>query len=136
MNKNRILRSISFIPLLLFVSCASGVVVELQNNSGEDLVVVNIYPNGQEETYRIKKNRVLHMGVPSRLRVEHIHGKWSYEHSSIPMEFEKRKNSMISVISLQIEKDGTIYVLPPGAKGPAGDFPAQPPGYPLRPNQT
>jgi hypothetical protein len=119
------------LSMLLVTSCHPGVVVDWLNNSGQDLVVVTINARSEETTYAIKKNRVLRTGIPVKLRIEHNTGSWHYEPPTVPERFWRSKNAMVSVISLQIEKDGSIYVLQPGTRGPVTNFPAQPVGYPL-----
>jgi len=133
MNKNNTLNLLLILVALLVTSCHRGVVIELRNNSGQDLVVVGVNHNLEGNKETVRKNCVLTMGLFYKLRVEHKNGEWNYDSKRIPPEFQKKKNFMISVIDLQIEKDGAIYVLSPGIKGPVSNFPPQPDGYPLLP---
>src|ERR1017187_7226445 len=119
--------------LLLVTSCHPGVVIDLFNNSEQDLTVVTINQTSEETINTVKKDRVLRIGIASKLRIEHLGGSWNYEPLTIPpQQFWKRKNSMISVINLQIEKDGMIYVLLPGEQSSLTNFPLQPRGFPLK----
>ena len=119
--------------LLLVTSCHPGVVVDLFNNSGQDLTVVTINQGFEDTIYHVKKGRILRIGVSAKLRIEHLNENWNYERMAIPQQFWKRENFMISVINLQIEKDGMIYMLLPDARGLQANLPPQPTGYPLKP---
>jgi len=133
MKKNNILNLLLILVALMATSCHPGVVIALQNNSGQDLVVVGLNHNLEETKETVGKNRVITIGVFYELRVEHKNGEWNYDSKPISPEFQKKKNFNVSVIGLQIEKDGAIYVLSPGTKGPVSSLPPQPDGYPLVP---
>ncbi len=125
---------VATLPLLLLTSCHRGAGFDLENNTGQDLALIGLNSVGQPTKYEVKKNRVLQMGMFSKLEIRHQNGQWIYTNAAdIPRKYWKR-GRMVSVISLQIEPDGAIYVLLPGTRGPVSNFPAQPQGYPLKPD--
>ncbi len=123
--------------LLLATSCHPGVVLDWMNNTGERLVIVTLNASSQETHHgAVKEGQTARTGIPVRLRIDHSGGTWNYDPPAIPESYLWRKGKTVSVIRLQVEPDGAIYVLPSGIKGPLGSFPAQPPGYPVRPSYS
>src|SRR5438552_18575472 len=99
--------------LLVVTSCRPGVVLDWINNSGQKLVIV-VLNSKSEETDRstIRQGHAVRTGVPRKLRIEHAGGAWFYVPPPIPGGLWKHKNRMLSIIVIQVEADGSIYVLP------------------------
>jgi hypothetical protein len=121
------------LSLLLMTSCHPGVIIDLFNNSRHELVVTTINQRSEETTCKVKQNRVVRIGIAAKVRVDSPSGSWHYEFVVAPEEFWRRHNSMVSVINVQIEKDGKIYVLSPDTREVVTNFPPQPSGFPLVP---
>ena len=132
-------------PLLAFVlfcaflvpSCQTGLKLWMINNAGRDITVVSITPAGPNVTevaIPIAEGRMAEIGIPSRLRVLRGNATWNYQLRPVPSKFEKRHGAFYRQV-LQIERDGAIFLLLPGAKDPVAAFPPQPTHFPLRPNE-
>ena len=114
-------------------SCHPGLGIDLYNNSDQDLTVVTINQSSLETVCKVKKHRTVRIGIVAKVRVDYPGGSWHYEFVVAPEEFWRHQNSMVSVINLQIEKDGKIYVLSPDTREVVTNFPPQPSGFPLVP---
>ena len=122
--------------LLLTTSCEHGVIIRWYNNACERLTIVVLDRRSQEMDRGVaRKCHAVTTGIPLKLRIEHGTGAWYYNAPQVlvPERYWRRKNAMISVIGLQVQPDGSIYVLSPETKDSATNFPPQPTGYPLHP---
>jgi len=123
--------------ILALTSCHPGVVLDWFNDSGQRLIIVNTNARGEElSRSTVKQGRVLRTGIPQKLRIEHPGGTWNYDPPAIPDSYLWHKGSMVSKIRLQIQPDGTVFVMLPRDKGPLNTFSTQPPGYPVHPTNS
>jgi hypothetical protein len=82
-------------------------------------------PNGSSQTIRFPGNTM-------RLYIRNVSGTvWRYDVKYPSRTFIVGQKTMY----FQIQPDGSIYVLTPPAKGIVTNFPAQPAGFPLRPQE-
>lgn len=119
---------------LALTSCHPGIVVDWFDNTGERILIDVL--TGKGDVRRLEPGAKIAGPLPGSVGViiKHGHGTWKYEAPPpVPARFVRRKNFMVSVITFQVERDGSIYVVHPGTRRPVASFPVQPPGYPLRP---
>ena len=126
-----------FVGLLLLPSCTRTIVIQIFNATSGALEVVSYEKSGAERHYQIGPNQSGRVQVSRQLTVRRERVSWNYDLKPIP----KTTNFFASValgplvVKLQVEGDGTLYVLPPAATNVMRGFPPQPDGYPIRPKQ-
>jgi hypothetical protein len=103
------------------------------NNSGQELSIVAQYP-GTNVVMIVKDGGSIQFYSPY-IEVHHKADTWHYETKPMVSRFhEYRRGSGNEIlVNLQIQPDGTIYVMAPNASGIVTDFPPQPTGFPLKP---
>lgn len=121
------------IPLL--TSCTRTIILQVFNNTGENIAVTSYELHHKEKRYSVDKAESQRVQVSNHLTITQGRNMWDYDVKSVP----KTKTFMTSehfgalVVKLQVEQNGVIYLLPPTAEAVMTNFPPQPAGYPLRP---
>jgi hypothetical protein len=116
---------------------------EIYNNSERDLTVIAKYSTNSVP-HLVKKGETLEFYSPF-IEIRHSNDTWHYERKPFALEFHKRAGEKPLIkfykrtggnqilVKLQIQPDGAIYLIPPDSNGPVTNFPEQPEGFPLRP---
>jgi hypothetical protein len=119
---------------VLITACTPLFEVELYNNTGENITVVAINSASNATTHIIKNGEAVELGSPFKLEVQQADRIWQYDIKRIPLSFHRRVGHNVHLVKIQIQSDGSIYLLLPDAtKGPVVTFPPQPGGYPIHP---
>jgi hypothetical protein len=133
-RKKRGSRLLSAIILAICVACASGCTpipeFTCWNNTGGTVVIdsdgkLHAVTNGSSESIRFPGNTM-------KLYIRNVSGTvWRYDAQYPSRTFIVGQKTMY----FQIQPDGSIYVLTPPAKSIVTNFPVQPAGFPLRPQE-
>jgi hypothetical protein len=120
---------------LLLTSCYPGYEAEVTNNSEQNLVVVSLDTELKATSHPVERDRTVRVEVWYKLQVQHGGGTWNYEWPAhpLPKNYGKKIGINMYYHRFQIEKDGSIYVLPPDTRAPTTSLSQQPEGYPIRP---
>jgi len=114
-------------------SCTRGFVYKVFNNSGQDLVIISYDGEFTPKEYPIKSGAFADVSFPSKLVIRHPKGEWTYDLVPYKKSYEYARTGGPRVQDVQIESDGSIYLLLPRTKQAVHSFPSQFDGYPLRP---
>ncbi len=117
----------------VLTGCHSGLILEIVNNTGEDIIVVEFNTKLEPTQYQLKNGQIAQIGIPSKLQVRRQDGIWDYDLNPFHGCFEKKVHANIYVAKFQVEKSGEIYAIPPDSTTPATNFSVQPPHYPIKP---
>ena len=125
------------VALLLLSGCTLPSKFEVFNNTGFEVRIVQVLFEGQKS---------FDLPVKGSLTLEHwdaygdVHFKviasdkqWNYKPKHISHEFGKLRWFSHWLFKVQIEKDGSVFVLGPEKEFPQTNHIVQPVGYPLRP---
>ena len=126
---------------LLVLGCTDISGVKLCNNSGEAITLVSVVGEIPPHAGKTRTNRIVianghevKVNLISSFSVQSANWHWSYRPEiGIPGRFYRHEHGHWRFVQVQLEQDGTIYVLTPGSTSPVHEFAAQPPGYPLHP---
>lgn len=111
------------------------------NNTGKDITVI---PEGTTNSlaHPLKQGEAFEFYSPS-LEIRHRTGTWRYEMKRYVLQrkagekrlikFDKRTRGNHILVRMQIEQDGSIFLIPPDSIAPVAHFPDQPEGFPLHP---
>lgn len=115
----------------------------MYNNSGQELIIMQKYlTNSPPRTIKYGETFEFYA---SYIEIRHGNDIWQYGRKPFALEFHKRINSKNIIkfykriggnqilVKLQVQPDGSIYLIPPDSNGPVTDFPEQPEGFPLKP---
>ena len=119
--------------LILMTGCQMPPLIVLFNNSENDLT---IYAEGK--SYHVNKGGTVEIQYPGNeqaMRIDNRVGSLEYKVLYPPPSYMSSRVFTKYVINCQIEADGLIYVLMPGAMMPAKDLFPQPAGFPLTPTR-
>ena len=108
---------------------------EIFNNTNQDLsitMITSVDGRARSTTEIVKSGRAIFLGVPFKLAIRSGDSIWSYDLITIPSHFYRSIGANKRIARLQIEEDGSIYLLLPDAVWPVTKFPDQPVGYPIR----
>ena len=128
-----ILSSILASLALLFDACSRGLIVDVWNNTGQQLTITATYPPGFSKPRLLEIDQRRRFRHADHLKIETKKGTWDFEFQRLPIEYHKTFGFNNLHLTAQIQPDGALYLLLPGSKAPVAEFPPQPPGYPLRP---
>lgn len=130
------------LPLSVFVlcstlltSCTRTLVLHIFNDTGKDITVTSYEADRKERHYSIGKGQAERVQISNRLTIALTGIAWDYDVKPVPKNTKYMASEHLGplLIKLQVETNGTIYILSPDTQGPATAFPPQPPGYPLQP---
>jgi hypothetical protein len=146
MKKSTLLSLLLLPTLLLLVGCPWSEMDEIYNNSGQDLTLIRT-SSGQYRgwTNVVRNGESVGCYPPITLIIRERDATWNY--GSRPswgvfhkksgdkqlIKFYKETSPSQLLIKMQIQSDGSIYLLPPDSSAPATNFPSQPEGFPLKP---
>jgi hypothetical protein len=119
--------------ICVLTGCHSGLILEIINNTGEDIIVVEFNTKLEPTQYQLKNGHIVQIGIPSKLQIRRQDGIWDYDLKPFPSSFEKKVRVNIYLAKFQIEKSGEIYAIQPDSTTPVTSFPVQPPHYPIKP---
>jgi hypothetical protein len=121
--------SLAITMVLLMSGCSKIPYVVFFNNSGRALTI-----NSEEWTYQVKAGAVIEIRYPGNTQMLKIDSgpsnAWRYK-----VEYPDKAHRWGNKFYVQIETDGTIYLLPPNTQILAKQLLPQPPGFPWRPTQ-
>ena len=125
------------VVLLLLSGCTLPSKFEVFNNTGIEVRIIQVISEDQES---------FHLAANSSTTLENwdAHGdvhftitagdkQWHYKPKYISHEFGKLRWFSHWLFKVQIEKDGSVFVLGSGKEFPQTNHIVQPEGYPLRP---
>lgn len=137
------------LPFLLLVcvtlqGCDSYLVVlpRFVNNTGDRITILSYDKASDEGSYVVEPGASVETAFPFRLNIIRSDTHWSYDLQKLReasgakealKSFELTRWNGSHLVTLQVQSDGSIYVLEPTASGVSSTPPAQPPGFPLRP---
>lgn len=108
---------------------------ELYNNTGKDLKITLVFSQS-EKTITLKNNQSASIGVPRTFKIQTVDTTWHYDDQPIMLKYHKYLGKHTFLAKLQIEQNGTIYLLLPDSTAPVDSFPPQPEGFPLKPEMN
>lgn len=130
--------------LLVAITLTGCVIVEtdsIHNNTGRDLTLIPKWTTNSV-AFPLKKDEALEFYSPS-FEIRHENGTWRYEMKPYALQkkagekrlikFYKRTHGNHILVKMQIQQDGSIFLIPPDSTAPVTHFPDQPEGFPLRP---
>lgn len=118
----------------LLSGCVQNQVQIFYNHSGEDLEITCEHEKGIFRTYKIKHDHSLEIPLCFSISIASKTNTWKYLPLKVPDEYYENRASG-KILKEQIEKDGGIYLLPPGENFPSLLPGRQPKGYPLKPQE-
>ncbi len=135
-----------FFLVLMLQGCPNNIVIRLYNNSMEDLAIQSYddeilewpagtlleFKSGGKKSLRVAHDEGGHI-IPL-LSVSKDTGQSSYKLSfyDLPDEYVRHSGGVIEY-SLQLEKNGNLYVVEAGSKFPSTGLSSQPASYPKKP---
>jgi len=133
------MRRTACVFLLVALICTSGCILAetdtVYNHSGQDLTIIAIDFDGKREEMLVGAGAHIQFYSPY-IEVRHKDGVWHYNlKEMVNGYFNSKKTRNVFFVNLQIEPNGSVYVIPPKATGIVTRFPRQPEGFPLRPQQ-
>jgi hypothetical protein len=136
MKKTRLVLSLLLCTFFL-TSCTRTILLQIFNNTGEDLTVISYELKG-EKSYSIGKGQSARVQISNRLTVKTENKAWDFEVKPVPRTTSYMLSERFGplVVKLQIEQNGTIYLLAAETSGVTNSFPPQPPGFPLHPEKA
>lgn len=110
---------------------------KLYNNTGRDLAITLKYYSNDERIFTLENRQSALIGEPYKIKVETADITWRYNDQGAPLKFHKCLGRRRWLATLQIQKNGTIYLLSPDSVAPAESFPPQPAEFefPLEPEK-
>jgi hypothetical protein len=118
---------------LITSACTPNVREVFCNNTGHDIVLMCEHTKGVITNYPLKTGASVEIGLYLAVTIRGAEPVWTYSSVEVPSSYYERLHFGKRLLKQQIEKDGRIFVVPPGTIGPIANFPVQPPGYPLTP---
>jgi hypothetical protein len=117
----------------LLTSCTRAVVLQVFNNTGARITVNSYESDLKEKRYVIDDAQSERVQNANRLTINRGNVIWNYNVKPVPTQtYMTSERAGPLVIKLQVESDGTIYVLPPQAQRVMATLPGQPAAYPIR----
>ena len=124
--------------------CDSYLVVlpRFVNNTGDRITILSHDTASDENRYVVEAGASVVTAFPFRLDIVRSNTRWSYDLQKLRevsgakvvlKNYELTRWNGSHLVTLQVQSDGSIYVLGPTASGVSSTPPAQPPGFPLRP---
>ncbi len=124
--------AILFLVLGFFTSCSREARIKLYNHTGSDVVI-----QVEGETYSIANGRIKTFIFPAKSKKLSIMINdtiWDYSVQYPPIDY--CSPTAASIIHMQLEPDGQLYVFLPKTLFPVTDISSQPKGFPLIPKKT
>ena len=118
---------------LLVLSCSRGFVYKVFNNSGQDIVVMSYDSASVLKSIPLQNRQARDVPFPSKLIIRNASRDWKYTLPLYRSEYEYTRAAGFRVQDVQIEPNGSIYLLLPKTTAPVAQFPPQPPNFPLTP---
>lgn len=119
--------SLTITVCLLFSGCTKIPYIVFFNNSGHALTV-----NSEGEIYTLPPDAIVQIAYPGNtesLKIESTPNiAWRYK-----VKYPDKTYMNGNTFNVQIEADGTIYVLPPDTQNLVKKLPMQPPNFPWKP---
>jgi hypothetical protein len=109
-------------------------VFRLFNNTSSDIVAFSYDSKMEPEQDSIRVGEAGNVRVPSKLIVRGSGFNWEYDSRLYNRDYVYGWN-MKSFQNLQLESNGAIYVLLPGAEHTMTRLPPQPEGFPVMPKK-
>jgi len=117
-------------------SCNRCVDIRLFNNTGAEIVVSGFDPGGTTHTWTIANGESAIVWFMYRWEMHRLEKTWMYQPGAIEypgVKFTQQNAFHCLHMAMQIEPNGSIWVLGPGSSTIATQLPDQPPGYPANP---
>ena len=127
---------LAFPLVLLLTSCSEEFDLLMFNNTGRDCAISmkgEFGPQSAFETYNVASNKSIIVKHYDYATIWHDAVRWNYPAFIIGMDSVDRSKGKPLLAKLQIEPNGAIYLLPPGATGIVTTLPPQPYGFPVMP---
>lgn len=115
----------------ILTGCHFETIVEVSNNTGENIVIVSYDTKLNKTFYNVKSGTNIQIGIPSRLEVRNGADKWTYnEIRPVSGRFVKKLRPNTYIIRFQIRANRGLYLDLPDTGEMAQP---QPVGYPISP---
>jgi hypothetical protein len=89
-----------------------------------------------EDTFTLKTDQSTAIGVPYKIKIQIGNQTYYYDITWMPYQFWDAIGGNRRLAKLQIQEDGSIYLLLPKSTTPVTNFPPQPINYPLKPKTS
>ena len=138
----------SLLSLLLVCATLQGcdsylvVLPRFVNNTGDRITILSYDIASDENRYVVEAGASVVTAFPFRLTIVRSNARWSYDLQKLReasgakdalKNYELTRWNGSHLVTLQVQSNGSIYVLEPTVAGVSSTPPAQPPGFPLRP---
>jgi len=127
------LAALFLLPLTFIGGCARGIIFEMVNESARHLVLYSYDVKGRSEARPVRTGQSTKMPCPSKLKITFEGGEWNYVIPAFPLTYVSRTIKAIETQRVLIDRNGELSLLMPKSSGSHLAVPAQPPGFPLRP---
>lgn len=118
---------------LTVASCSRGFIFKAFNNSGEDLIIISYDGKLVPHEFVVAAGASVDVQFPTILTIKHPKGEWKYDLVRTDNRYHYTRAGGLRVQDIQIEADGSIYLILPNQKYSGKCFNHQPDGYPIRP---
>lgn len=122
------------VAMLGIAACTRAPYLVVFNNGKVPLTIARTPPYEADVTISPATSERVRFPDAMALTVTAGAATWRYAVRFPPRELARWSTFGSPEFQLQVEPDGRVYVLPPTAKLPASELPAQPAGFPLRPS--
>lgn len=123
--------TVACVCLLLFTSCSRAPRLNFFNNTGGDITVT--VDAGSTTIASGRAEKILFPYKSFTMQIEAGERHWSYALGGYPPR-EYCTPTAASLIHVQLEHDGRVYVFIPGTRLPQQNLSGQPEGFPLQPS--
>ena len=131
--RQRMMRNYSTLAcvcLLLITSCSRAPRLKFFNNTGADITIT--VDAGKTTIANGTSEKVWFPNKSFAMQIEADQQRWSYSLGGYPPR-DYCKPTAASIVHVQLEPDGRVYVFLPGTRLPQNDLSGQPEGFPLKP---
>ena len=118
---------------LSVASCSRGLIFKAFNNSGEDLIIVSYDGKLVPHEFVVAAGATVDVQFPTVLIIKHPKGEWKYDLIRTDKRYHYTRACGLRVQDIQIESDGSIYIILPDQKYFGKHFNNQSYGYTIRP---
>src|SRR5260221_4097870 len=126
---------LSLAACLATAACSRGFIFKAFNNIGRDLIIVSYDGRLVPHEFSVAAGASVDVQFSTKLTIKRSNGEWEYDlaRTGSSYHYTQAGGLGLCVQDIQIESDGTIYLLSPKTKQAVKQFPSQPVGFPLKP---
>jgi hypothetical protein len=123
------------IVLCLSTSCQKGLRIRVVNNTGTAMTVTAFWSHGDSSQRNLKQGGTATFDWPLSMSAQSGTNTWSYSPFPRLTSGFLESRTFGYRLSVQIQDDGSLYVIPGAATGVVTNYGFQPPGFPLKPQK-